>query len=250
MPVVSAYKNDIGRDRTRQNEDYIWVDNELGLYIVADGMGGHEAGEVASQLAAITAGNHVSRQLKQHDQLLSTEAIKDLIISAAEEANRKVYEVAQNSDQKRKMGTTIVIALIQSSTVYITHAGDSRAYLLSGSALKQLTEDDSWGTFMRKASGESTETPNNIDHILTKVVGQSTTLEPSFTTVALSPGDSLLLCSDGLWNMIDDKQIVTELKKAGDELDQAVESLIGAANAAGGRDNISVVVVKAFPPIK
>lgn len=243
MAIISAYKSDIGRNKDRQNEDYIWVDDETGLYIVADGMGGHEAGDIASELAATTIGNYISDRLRKRSEPLPTETVKAMMIDAAESANNKVYEAAKNLTQKRQMGTTVVAALVRSTTAYISHAGDSRAYLLRNSTLVQLTEDDSWGTFARQGSGSET-TSSALDLVLTKAVGQHSSLDPSFTVVDLSPSDTIILCSDGLWSMVEVDQILAIVDKAGDKLDEAVEALIAAANEAGGSDNISVILVR------
>lgn len=244
MPVLSAYKNDPGLNKNRQNEDFIWVDDEVGLYIVADGMGGHEGGEIASELAATTAGNYIAEKLKKQPVALAAEVLRALLLEAGEAANQAVFEAAHQAEQERKMGTTLVMALIQGSKAYISHAGDSRAYWLHNSTLRQLTEDDSWSNFVRKSSGAEGQAPPGIGHILTKAVGQSPPLEPSFSWVELAPGDMLLLCSDGLWNMVQDELLLAELAGARDRLDQAVEKLVAAANAAGGKDNISVVLVQ------
>ncbi|MCB0196503.1 MAG: serine/threonine-protein phosphatase [Anaerolineae bacterium] len=245
MAIISAHKNDIGRNKKRDNEDYIWVDDQVGLYIVADGMGGHEAGDVASELAATTIADLIVKQLAQqrNSNTLDTDAIKTIIVDAAEAANKKVYQAAHAAKQKRQMGTTVVLAFIASSTAYISHAGDSRAYLVRNATLTQLTEDDSWGTFSSQSSGTD-GAPSPLDPVLTKAVGQNTSLDPSFTTVDLMPDDILLLCSDGLWNMLDTDRILAEVEKSGSTLDKAVEALVAAANDAGGRDNISVVMVK------
>jgi protein phosphatase len=244
MPVLSAYKNDPGLNKNRQNEDFIWVDDEVGLYIVADGMGGHEGGEIASELAATTAGNYIAEKLKKQPVALAAEVLRALLLEAGEAANQAVFEAAHQAEQERKMGTTLVMALIQGSKAYISHAGDSRAYWLHNSTLRQLTEDDSWSNFVRKSSGAEGQAPPGIGHILTKAVGQNPPLEPSFSWVELAPGDMLLLCSDGLWNMVQDELLLAELAGARDRLDQAVEKLVAAANAAGGKDNISVVLVQ------
>jgi protein phosphatase len=244
MPIISTHKNDVGLKRT-QNEDYIWVDEPAGLYIVADGMGGQEAGEVASHMAATTVGQFMVKQLKAEKKPFSSETIRELMIDSIEQANRTVFEAAQAAGHERGMGTTIVMALVQSPTVYISHVGDSRAYLAQGSSLTQLTEDDSWAIFADKVAGLKEKVAEYMQSVLTKAVGQSDTpLHPSFSKVTLNPGDAVLLCSDGLWNMVADEQILAELQKAGDRLDQAAEAMIAAANAAGGKDNISIIIIK------
>ena len=251
MSFISAHKSDVGRKR-HQNEDYIWVDEHRGLYIVADGMGGHEAGEVASELAATTIGKLVTDKLKTQPATMSKDVIKQLLVDAIETANETVFNTAKEAEQKRRMGATIVVALIQPPTVYISHAGDARAYLARGSTIMQLTEDDSWGAkFASTGSGSNTgDRPNKLDHILTKAIGQESMLKPSFTEVKVVPGDWLLLCSDGLWNMVEDEQTLAELQKAENDPIHAVEALVAAANAAGGKDNISVSVIKILTPEK
>ena len=243
MALLSAHKNDIGRNKARQNEYYIWVDDQIGLYIVADGMGGHDAGDVASQLAATTAGETVIDELVEIGQDPSDDIIKGVLLNAAEAANQAVYQAAHRAEQKRKMGTTIVMTLITATTAYVSHAGDSRAYRVRNATITQLTEDDSWSTFVRQSSGSERSNPT-LEPILTKAVGQDVSLDPSFSQVEILPGDVILLCSDGLWNMVDNDQILAEVTKSGDQVEQAVHNLVAAANAAGGKDNISVVVIK------
>ncbi|MCB0213342.1 MAG: serine/threonine-protein phosphatase, partial [Anaerolineae bacterium] len=169
MAIISAHKNDIGRNEERDNEDYIWVDDRIGLYIVADGMGGHEAGDIASELAATTIAEAIADQLSQKTDTLDADEIKTIIIDAAETANKKVYQAAHAAKQKRKMGTTVVMAFIPAATAYISHAGDSRAYLLRNSTLTQLTEDDSWGAFSSQSSGTN-EVSSSLNPVLTKAV--------------------------------------------------------------------------------
>lgn len=248
MTIVSAHKTDTGRKRLR-NEDYVWVDQQAGLYIVADGMGGHEAGDVASQLAATTIGRLIVDQLQDKAESASTTRIKWLMTDAIEAANETVFRAAGEARQTRKMGATIVVALVQSSAAYISHAGDARAYLAHQAKLTQLTEDDSWGAQFATAGPGSEENGQRqaFDHFVTKSLGQDTLVEPSFSEVKVMPGDWLLLCSDGLWNMVEDEQILAELNRADDDPARAVEALVTAANAAGGKDNISVVAITVLP---
>lgn len=245
MTIVAAQKCDIGRKRP-QNEDYAWVDEETGLYIVADGMGGHEAGEVASRLAATTVGQFLIEELKDKTEPVSAAVIKELMTEAIETANETVFNAAKAAAQKRRMGATIVVALVRPSIAYISHAGDARAYLARGSTLMQLTEDDSWGAKFAAADTQAKANVQNtrLGHVLTKAVGQESLIKPSFTEVKMTAGDWLLLCSDGLWNMVEDEQTLAELKKAENNPGRAVEALVAAANAAGGKDNITVIAIK------
>ncbi|MBN1991463.1 MAG: serine/threonine-protein phosphatase [Anaerolineae bacterium] len=248
MSIVSAHKSDTGR-RRRRNEDYVWVDESANLFIVADGMGGHEAGDVASQLAATTVGQFIMAELKDKTEPISPTFITALMTKAIEQANEVVFQAAQEAGQKRQMGTTIVVALLRSAMAYISHVGDARAYLARGATLMQLTQDDSWkAQFGGKGSPAKTNFPDTrLGHILTKAIGQDTVLNPSTAEIKVAPGDWLLLCSDGLWNMVEDNQILTELQKADDHPAQAVDALVGAANEGGGKDNVSVVAIKILP---
>jgi protein phosphatase len=239
MTIISAYKCDTGKKRPK-NEDYVWVDEQAELYILADGMGGYEGGDVASHLAATTISKLMMNQLKTKP--LSSEKVKEMVVNTIETANETVFKAARQTTQKRKMGTTVVVALLQSSTIYISHVGDSRAYLARDSTLTQLTEDDSWDIEFGQLKGHGQE--SKFKSYLTKAIGQDSAVNPSFKALKLVSGDCLLLCSDGLWGMIDDKHILAELKKVQYDPNQAVEALVNAANAAGGKDNISVIVVQ------
>lgn len=244
MRIISAFKSDIGQVY-QHNDDYIWVDDAAGFYILADGMGGQEAGDVASRMTAHSVGQAIVGQLTAEQPLPAADKIKAMLVDAIETANRAVYQAAQQAQQKRRMGTTIVAALLRSERLFVSHAGDSRAYLVRNNQLRQLTEDDSWGAQFAAAG---VKTKNNekgkFDHFLTKAVGQEHNLDPSFVELELRPDDWLLLCSDGLWNMVEDARMLEILNAANPSPQQAVENLVLAANQAGGKDNISVVAIK------
>jgi len=246
MAVTLAYKSDIGRNPKRKNEDYIWVNEAMGLYIVADGMGGQEAGEVASEMAATTIADYISRDLGALTDPPSAETIAQIMSSAIEVANEAVSKAAQAAEQRRKMGATIVVALLHNAKAYISHAGDARAYLVRGGTIMQLTRDDSWSAELEAEGVITRDQAENhpFGHIVTKAIGQGSDLAPSFAEFNLTPGDWLLLCSDGLWNMLSDEEILTIIKTADGQPEQAVEALVAAANEAGGKDNISVVALK------
>jgi len=244
MKLVSAYKTNTGLKRKR-NEDYLWVDKRAGVYVVADGMGGHEAGDTASRLAAITVGETIANNLQA---AVSVAEIKALMASAIETANQAVWAASGEAGQTRRMGATIIVAVAQLPSLYISHAGDTRAYLLRDNALSRLTKDDSWAAQLVD-SGVITETEaehhRNL-HFVTKAVGQDSPVEPDFIQLTFKAKDYLLLCSDGLWNMVTDPQLLDIFKKTKGNLTLLVDSLIEAANAAGGKDNITVIVVEAI----
>ncbi|GIK42173.1 MAG: hypothetical protein BroJett011_60060 [Chloroflexota bacterium] len=245
MTTIAASKTDAGRT-AKHNQDYLWLDEAAAIYIVADGMGGQEAGELASQLAATTAGQFIATRLETQAGPLSTTAAKDLVIGALEAANETVMTAALEAKQDRRMGAAIVLALVHLPQVYICHAGDARAYLVRNSSLTRLTTDDSWVAEL-VAKGLITEEQaqhHPLGHILTKAVGHESPLEPAFDEVTVTPGDWLLLCSDGLWKMVGDEQLLAALQAPQITPAQAVETLVEAANVAGGKDNISLIVIR------
>lgn len=234
--VAFASKTDTGRKRDH-NEDYLWVNHDLGIYIIADGVGGNKHGEVASQMAAEHAGKRVTTFL-QDSADYSGETLKTILTGSLEEANQRVYTTAQQEPSSKGMSTTLLIAVIdkrpQPPKAYISHAGDCRAYRFQAPPLQQLTNDDVWpftGSFAAKFG----------EH-LTQAVGQEHPLEPQVVETELLSGDWLLLCTDGLWKMLDEEELVTCLQQAPTP-DACVERLVAAANEAGGQDNISVIAV-------
>jgi len=246
MNIAAAYKCNIGRVR-QQNDDFVWSDAALGVFIVADGMGGLEAGDVASRMTADTVSSMLAVAFNSAPTPHTEAEIFELMIEAIETANRTVFAAAQTGESKRRMGTTIVAAVVQPDQVYISHAGDSRAYLARGANLTQLTEDDSWGAQFAAVGGGANPQKGRFDHFLTKSVGQEWQLDPSFIKLQPQPNDWLILCSDGLWNMVDNQRMLAILNQSEQTPQQAVDALVDAANAAGGKDNISVVVVKFLP---
>ena len=245
MSGISAYKSDVGRT-AKYNEDYIWIDEAAGIYIVADGMGGQEAGELASELTATTAGQFIAVRLKAEAGPLSATAAKEWVIGALEAANETVMQAAKEAQQARPMGAAMVLALVRPPTAYICHAGDARAYLGRNSVLTRLTTDDSWVAQL-VANGLISEEQaqfHPLGHILTKAVGHEAPLEPVLTEVTISPGDWLLLCSDGLWKMIVEEQFLAALGEPQATPATVVETLVEAANATGGKDNISIIAIK------
>jgi len=242
MTILSAYTSDIGVKPTH-NEDYVFVDEELGLFIIADGMGGHEAGEIASKMAVTTLNDLVSCELQKNPQLSGVD-IRSMLVEAVKTTNMRIYNAGQELEQKRQMGTTLLALLVQSSIAYISHVGDSRAYLARQGSLIRLTEDDSWNALLAsKGLPPDLEGKGPMAHVLTQAVGHKPEVKPSFREVILLPGDWLLLCSDGLWNMVPDSLISPIFNAPDAGPSDMVESLVAAAKEAGGKDNISVIAV-------
>ncbi len=216
----------------------------IGLFIVADGMGGHQAGEVASALAARIVARglieevyipYLRQSSHQSDQLSLTEALQQ----AVEAANQAVHGQVPGS------GTTLTCALVINSRAYLAHVGDSRAYLYYNQALKQITRDHSYVDKLVELGQISAEAAavHPQRNVLYRAVGQGDQLEIDIYPLDLPNGSRLLLCSDGLWGMLSDNVIQAILASARSPQD-ACRELIAAANEAGGRDNITAIVVE------
>lgn len=230
MKIEAGVATDIGKVR-EGNEDSFLV--EPPLYAVADGMGGHRGGEVASHLALETV------------EALAREG-KDTLADQVRAANRAVYEAAQRDRAVTGMGTTLTAARIVDGAAHLAHVGDSRAYLQRGGSLRLLTQDHTLVNRMVKAgeitSEEATVHPHR--NVLTRSVGTEPEVQVDVEEVALMDGDRLLLCSDGLFGMVNEDQIQAILEAEPDP-QKTADRLVRAANRAGGVDNITVVILDA-----
>ena len=229
MRVTVGAASDIGQVR-EGNEDSFLV--EQPLYVVADGMGGHRGGEVASGLALETIQSLFVRK-------------EGSLVTQVEEANRAVFERSQADRNVAGMGTTLTAALVDGGRVQLAHVGDSRAYLFRNHDLTLLTEDHTLVHRMVMA-GEITEAEAEVHphrSILTRALGVDGRVQVDESTVEVAPGDRILLCTDGLTGMVSEEQIRTILDSTPGDAQGAVERLITAANRAGGVDNITAVVL-------
>lgn len=225
---------DKGKTR-KDNEDYFAAQNNL--FIVADGMGGHKAGDVASKLAVqtITKLNRASRGQADKEKLIEAFFSK---------ANKAVNERAKRISHEQGMGTTMTLMLIDQEKAYIGHIGDSRAYLFRNGKLKQLTNDHSLVADMvqegKITEEEAREHPYR--NVITKALGSEEKIKPDIFSVNLKDGDRLLLCSDGLTSMVDDATL-HEVLSSSETLKAAGNTLIKKANDNGGADNITAIVI-------
>jgi PPM family protein phosphatase len=228
-----AYRSDTGRQRS-ENEDSLFV--RAPIFVVADGMGGAQAGEVASKAAA-----------EAFDRDLPDGPPEPVLRETIEAANREIHQLARADPSRAGMGTTITAAIVDArrEEVGIGHVGDSRAYRLRGERLEQLTRDHSLVEEMRR-KGQITDEQAE-DHpqrsIITRALGPEPDVEADLQTVPASPGDVFLLCSDGLTTMVDERRIAAVLSDARSMRD-AVRRLVDEANAAGGRDNITALAFR------
>src|SRR3989442_4740046 len=230
--IVGAYAraSDTGKKRRRTEASYVVAPP---LFGVADGMGGAQAGEVASKLAAAA--------LRETDPGASSGP--ERVTSLIQEANRRVYERAASDPTTSGMGTTMTVAIVEDGGVTIGHVGDSRAYLVRDGTLEQLTEDHSLVNELLKSGRLSRE--EAVTHpqrsVITRAVGTDPDVDVDAFTVGADVGDVFLLCSDGLTDMVADDDILGVVERHHDDLDRAAKLLVSAANRGGGEDNITVI---------
>jgi serine/threonine protein phosphatase PrpC len=243
--------SDVGQVRER-NEDtlytietltrYDYGEEPFGIFIVADGMGGHEMGDVASSVAARTTASVLLKEiylpsLATANHQSENRPINEILISAVEEANIQVQEAAPEG------GTTLTAALLMGNNAYIAHVGDTRAYLFNEQGLKQITEDHSLAQRLKAAGQGTPEQIAQIENVLYRAIGQGGPVEADTHVQHLPPGNSLLLCSDGLWKGIDDDDLIRETLNEAATPQEACEKLVRIANERGGEDNITVIII-------
>jgi len=244
-------RTDVGRRRTR-NEDSILVGG--GLLVVCDGMGGHQAGDVASRIGVDTIGAFISRSEADpeltwpygFDPSASLDANR--IRTAIKLANRAIYTRAAAEDEYAGMGTTVAAALVSDADeprFTYGHVGDSRIYLIRGRNIVQLTRDDSLANSAWADADAAVGTV--MKNVLTKALGVRPEVEFDVAAHDLVAGDVVLLCSDGLTNMLDDPAILEILARDDDHLEKTCDELVDGANARGGRDNVSVLLLRYRP---
>ena len=242
-------RTDVGRSRDH-NEDSYFCDPTLGLYAVADGMGGHAAGEVASSLAVQALATAVRRDkdfvddFANGDGNVRPEDIKNLLGAAVSAANAEVYAAAQASVERRGMGTTMTALLLVGRRAFIAHVGDSRLYLVRGDDVRQLTEDHSVINELKRRGRLRPEVLDKIPNknAVTRAVGVFENVEVDTFQVLAAPGDRFVICSDGLHRYFDKDADLAPLAEGDDEA-EASARMIAFANERGGADNITAIVV-------
>ncbi len=243
MQFKVGYKTDMGCKRN-QNQDNGACYPELGLFVVADGMGGHKGGEIASATAVKIILNFV-RQAEQNTNW-SPETV---IVQAIESANQNIFQLASKDPSLQGMGTTATALLIKNQTLIIGHVGDSRCYFCKPTGIWQVTRDHSLvqeklraGLIQRKDLKT-----DRMKNVITRSVGFETDMQVETYRIDVQSGDTFLLCSDGLTGMLEDDEILKQIQKnlfEADQAQQAVNELIDAANAHGGDDNITALIVQ------
>ena len=236
-------KTDIGKARD-MNQDYYYIskpEDKISIFILADGMGGYNGGEIASKLATMATLGYIQSNFENIPK--EREEILKLIKSAMEYANMVVYEKSKEQKELEGMGTTLEVCLIYNNKLYIGHIGDSRIYRLRGEFFRKLTHDHS---YVQKLVKDGTITQEEANHhpkknMLMKALGCTAFVEPDITVKGFVKDDIVLICSDGLTNMVDEPEIYNILKNEGT---LAAEKLVEKANENGGYDNITAIVIR------
>ncbi len=248
MSLTAFGLTDVGRKR-RHNEDAYLLDVGRGLFVVADGMGGHAAGEVASRITVESIQESIVTSEEEGESSwpytggrVSPEGNR--LTAAVERANERVMKAVQNRPELKGMGTTVVAALFDAGRATLVHVGDSRAYLFREGALRRLTDDHSWVQEQVNAGilSEDEAKAHPLKNVVTRALGGAPHVSVDLIEVPTRPSDVFLLCSDGLTGMVTDEEIVERLKGS-EAIDKTVRNLVELANEHGGVDNITAILV-------
>lgn len=251
MRIRYAGNTNVGMKRTH-NEDSLYLIPSQNLYMVADGMGGHASGEVASQMAVETIAQFFQETAEDEDVTWPYKMDKDKeyqenrLITSVKLANQRIFESATEQPRLKGMGTTVVICYFSAGGVYVGHVGDSRVYRIRGEALTQVTEDHSLLNDYIKMKELTPEEIENFPHknVIVRALGMKETVAVDSMFEIPQSGDIYLMCSDGLSGMIDDDTIRTLVIQNRDDLEGCCNKLIDVANANGGTDNITCVLAE------
>jgi PPM family protein phosphatase len=251
MKIVYQALTDVGRKR-KGNEDSLIANPEQGLFVVADGMGGHAAGEVASKVAVdsinefvcLTGGDDEITWPFGLDEGISYDGNR--LKTAVRYANRKVLEAVKEKAEYEGMATTVAAALVDDATVNLAHVGDSRVYLFREGELSQLTSDHSWVNEQLQSGVISIDQARShpLRNVVTRALGGRADLQVDMQCLTMQAGDVLLMCSDGLTTMVPDGEIARLLAESNGDIQAAAPRLLAEANARGGEDNTTVVLLQ------
>ncbi|MFI5303544.1 MAG: Stp1/IreP family PP2C-type Ser/Thr phosphatase [Nitrospiria bacterium] len=242
MPIKVSAISDIGKVR-KGNEDSWGVFQDISLCIVADGMGGHKAGDIASKLAVETI-YQVLRERKHSDDL-RFEQISHYLNDSIQKANLKIFEEGKKNPGQAGMGTTVVVTWIKNDNATIAYVGDSRAYLLRKNNLRQITSDHTLvNDYLTKGLLQLNEVDHHpLRHVLSRAVGPQEQVEADILCVPLQPGDILLLCTDGLSNMLS-KDKMEDILNSPESIETKNQRLINQALDSGGSDNVTAMLIQ------
>ncbi len=253
LRIAARGLTDVGQ-RREQNQDALLIDEPLGLFIVADGMGGHAGGGTASRLAVDTIRGAMLRAREEEPALFGSGAegeenpLPDILGHAVEEACAAIFEAAQADSELAGMGTTVTAVLVDGRSAFVAHVGDSRAYLLRSGHIYQVTQDHSLVAEQLRGGviTEEDARTSRYKNIITRSVGFEREVLVDLMGLELEAGDAVVACSDGLSNHVDDQEILALVEEEGVV---AVERLVDLANDRGGDDNITVALVRLLDPL-
>jgi len=248
IKIESYGMSNVGMKRSH-NEDHYLMNDELQLYVVADGMGGHLGGEFASKMAVATVEEVIQRLTGPEATVIhglngDQATLAEKLRFAIQEAGRRIYEQSLYDETLKGMGTTTVASLVEDGKAYVANVGDSRAYFIRGGKIQQITEDHSLVNEQIRAGilSASDAKGHRLKNIITRSVGYQEDVDPDIKSQELKPGDKIVMCSDGLSNLVEDKEILTLVSDS--SLKEACQNLISLANERGGDDNITVVILQ------
>jgi serine/threonine protein phosphatase PrpC len=253
VPLKLRYSvaSDPGRVR-KNNEDAFLADPAVGIFAVADGMGGHAAGEIASRVAlntlqeALVKGSQSKEAEFSPNQTAVLSPPSSLLVSGIRSANLAVFQSSTEKEEYRGMGTTLVAVYFGDSNPAVAHVGDSRLYRIRSRKIEQFTEDHSvvWEKYREGLLPKEALSASPLKNIVTRALGMNPTVDVDVQELEVQKGDQLLLCSDGLSDLVRDDELLQTVEEVSGELDQGCRRLVQMANQRGGKDNITVLLIK------
>ncbi len=251
MRIQFAVLSDVGRVR-QNNEDTCLAETALGIFAVADVMGGHASGEVASRMAMDTLRKFLVQAKDDADATLringppDSASPKDLLAQGVRLANHKIYQASQERSEYRGMGTTLVAVYFPSRSAVLANVGDSRLYQIRSGAIEQMTEDHSlvWEQYKQGLLPKEALSSAPHKNIVTRALGIHPTVEVDLRELSLQSGDILLFCTDGLSDLVEDHEMLGVVMETPENLDGAARKLVDLANSRGGKDNITVLFIQ------
>jgi serine/threonine protein phosphatase PrpC len=249
MDVTAFGLTHVGRQR-QHNEDAFLIENDARLFLVADGMGGHAAGEIASRIAVDSIQEFILHTKEDdgtwpHAYDEKFKRSTNRLMAAVRLANTRVLEAMRKDARLRGMGTTVVACLADGDVMSFAHVGDSRGYLIRGNQLSRVTNDHSW-VFEQVQAGMLTEAEaekHPLRNVITRALGGALSVSPDASETICQPGDTFLLCSDGLTGMVPEDQILRVVTES-EDLESACQALVDTANERGGLDNVTAILVR------
>ena len=248
MRITSCGITDVGMKRQRNEDNYL-INDELGLFVVADGMGGHVGGEFASQIAVTTVEEVIANIRDEKNLSHNGRGMRDMLVQeklkyAIRLAGKRIYERAQEDTEYRGMGTTALVLYMLDDAGYVAHVGDSRAYRVRGDTVVQLTEDHSLVNEQIKAGliNRDAAKSHKLRNIITRSLGYQEEVEIDTSILPVERGDFYVLCSDGLSNLVEDRELMDLLQEH--TFQEAARKMVDLANKRGGDDNITCVIAR------